>query len=60
VSRAAQTRPSQSKHNAPRLSRDQVAANRAAARQWRIDNKPYFDALYGPEPTCACPREARS
>lgn len=31
----------------------------AAARQWRIDNKPYFDAIYGPEkrrktpcPTC--------
>ena len=21
----------------------------AAARQWRIDNKPYFDAIYGPE-----------
>lgn len=23
--------------------------NLAAARQWRIDNKPYFDAIYGPE-----------
>lgn len=22
----------------------------AYARQWRIDNKPYFDAIYGPEP----------
>lgn len=20
-----------------------------AARQWRIDNKPYFDAIYGPD-----------
>lgn len=33
-------------------------ARLAAARQWRIDNKPYFDAIYGPEtetkrcPTC--------
>ncbi len=24
-------------------------ARLAAARQWRIDNKPYFDAIYGPD-----------
>lgn len=22
----------------------------ARARRWRIENKPYFDAIYGPEP----------
>lgn len=41
-----------------RLSREERDANIAAARKWRADNKPYFDALYGPEtvratcPTC--------
>lgn len=31
-------------------------ARLAAARQWRIDNKPYFDAIYGPETeTHRCP-----
>lgn len=33
-----------------RLSAAEVAAGRAAARQWHIDHKPYFDALYGVDP----------
>lgn len=42
----------------PAISREHRQANLTAARQWRIDNKPYFDAIYGPEgvrsscPTC--------
>lgn len=31
------------------LSRAEIARRRADARQWRIDNKPYFDAIYEPE-----------
>ncbi len=31
-----------------------VAERLAAARQWRIDNKPIFDAIFGPEPVCPC------
>lgn len=39
-----------------RLSTADRLARLAAARQWRIDNKPYFDAIYGPETTTArCP-----
>jgi hypothetical protein len=31
------------------------AAKVAAAREWRARNKPFFDALYGPESQCeAC------
>lgn len=34
----------------PRLTdRAELARRLATARQWRIDNKPYFDAIYGPE-----------
>lgn len=34
---------------APKLRKADIADLRAAARQWRIDNKPYFDSIYGPE-----------
>lgn len=41
-----------------RATHAQRLANLAAARQWRIDNRPYFDAIYGPEqvpyPCLAC------
>jgi len=33
------------------LTGEEREAGRAYARQWRIANKPYFDALYGPEVT---------
>lgn len=50
----------------PQPDRDQVtrAQDIAAARQWRIDTRPYFDAIYGPEATpictCACHRLVQS
>lgn len=31
------------------LTGEEREAGLAYARQWRIKNKPYFDALYGPE-----------
>jgi len=41
----------------PNIRGAERLARLAAARQWRIDNKPYFDAIYGPEPkpTMRCP-----
>lgn len=32
-----------------------IAVRVAAARQWRRDNKPYFEAIYGPNPFAARP-----
>lgn len=32
-----------------RLTNEERQAGLEYARQWRIRNKPYFDALYGPE-----------
>lgn len=33
----------------PSMTAAQRAAGLAFARNWRIANKPFFDALYGPE-----------
>lgn len=41
----------------PRFTRQQALAGIAAAPAWRIANKPYFDAIYGPETRrqpCGC------
>lgn len=34
-----------------KLSREEREMRLRDARQWRIENKPYFDAIYGPETT---------
>lgn len=41
----------------PSLKRADIAKRIADARQWRIDNKAYFDAIYGPEKACTCHAE---
>lgn len=51
----------------PRLRDPAERARRLTdARQWRINNKPYFDAIYGPEaqpgkcPLCGEPKRVVS
>ena len=39
------------------VTREDRARRLAEARQWRVDNEPYFDAIYGPEARGSyCPR----